>query len=79
MNGSEVPVTVVVIQAVLAAGLIAVGVWGVGAAPDLPPAHLSDEERAQRSVVYARGAVACEVAGWILAATVLWFILGPRA
>ena len=74
MSGGHLAVALVV--QVLATGLLFhVGMWGWERAETLPPAHMSPEDRAHRTIVMRRGSVACIVAGWVMAASVVFVVV----
>jgi hypothetical protein len=58
-----------IVQAVLAVGLVGLGVWGRGAAGRLPAASLGTDERARRAGILHRGATVCVLLGALFAVT----------
>ena len=74
MTGGHLLVAVVV--QTLATGLLFyVGMWGWERAEVLPPAHMTPEDRAHRTMVMRRGSIACIVVGWIMAASVVFVVV----
>jgi hypothetical protein len=59
--------TAIIIQLVFAAGVFALGRWGLRHAETLTPAELSEQDRQRRTQVARRGGIACQAAGVALA------------
>lgn len=65
-------IVMLAVQAALAAGLLFIGSWGWEASQRSAPTHMSEEEQAHRAAVMRRGAGACYVVGFVLAASVVF-------
>ncbi|WP_131770138.1 hypothetical protein [Candidatus Protofrankia californiensis] len=62
-------VIAIVVQLGLGAAVFMIGRWGHSNAEALVPARLPDDNRGRRVRAARRGAIACQVAGVILALT----------